>query len=194
MVAALLFIILSTAAMAAPPPEASQVLAKLKGVGLALDVAKCKPTVFAEGKGDELSFIESAFDCGDLTVQMEVSYPLHPATMASRATAEVAKVREVYGAQKNPYTGYVSQTAHCPQAENLWQEKFKSHPLLIGRLNERGVWGACGKAKEDFWGAIAFLESKYSFAKVRILSKQRQDKSHFNNAAIGFLRSVRATP
>lgn len=185
---ALFFFAITCASASTPNPA----VAKLDKIGLDISGVKCASTAFSEGQGQQLSFMETTFDCGDFIAQLEVSYPLHPETMAEEVKGEVAKVHEVYGAQKNPYTGYVSQTSACPQKENLWAEKFKAQPLLIGRLNERGVWGACGKSQEDFWGAIAFIEGKEAFAKVRLTGKKRQSKSKFNSAAVAFLNTVRA--
>lgn len=188
-----IFAILWTATFAAAPapPDPAQVAARLKTLGLTLSQSECKPTSFSEGQGESLNFVEAQFDCGEFVVAIDASGPVQATAVRAQVESEFAKVQEVYGASKNPYAGYISQTAQCPQNQNLWHAKIGIHPFLIGRVTERGVWGACGKSESDFWSGLSFVESGTALAKVRITGKKSLPRRQFDRAARNWIAALK---
>lgn len=180
------------AAPAANPVDPEHLKTRLGTLGLRLEHKTCQAQTLNEGRGGQLSFTEISFDCGDYSVQLEATHPVQSAVVKGQVDSEVARIQEVYGASKNPYAGYVSQTAQCPEKENLWREKNGAQPLLIGRVTERGAWGACGKSSQDHWAALTFVESGRALAKIRIQSRKPLERARFQAEAKEFLRALKA--
>lgn len=180
-----------TSAATVSTPEAAQ---KFKRLGLHLDVKECRTTSFNEGAGRQIRFAESQLDCGDVRLQLESSYPVQALVVQNQIDAETSRVNEVYGASKNPYAGYVSHIAQCSGRKNLWHERQGRKPLLIGRVTERGAWGACGESDQDYWSALSFLETDRALIKVRIITKSSLSRSRFETRARQILKTLKDGP
>ncbi len=183
---------LNLIANAATPVDPAQLAAKLGAIGLKFSAQNCEARNLNEGRGGQLAFTEVTLGCGHLTIQIEATHPVQSALVKGQINTEVARIQEVYGASKNPYAGYVSQTAQCPQKDNLWQGKNAGQPFLIGRVTERGAWGACGKSTTDNWAALTFIESRQALTKIRIQSQKPTERTKFSTDAKEFLLQLKA--
>lgn len=158
--------------------------------------AGCRVQSSDQGKADTMSFTEIRLDCGDVMVKMEMSRPVSAATVDRQVLNETIMVQENYSAMRNPYAGFVSDTAQCPVKKNFIRGEFrfdgKPRPLLTGRLTGRGTWGACGTAEEDLWGAITFVSKHDAMMKVQITAKKKLARKDFNLRAETLLRAVKA--
>lgn len=175
----------------AAPVNPKLATAKFKRLGLHLNLQDCQITSYSEGAGRQISFTEGMLDCGDVRLQLESSDPVQAFVVQNQVDAEVARVNEVYGAAKNPYAGYVSQTANCPDRKNIWQQKLGRHPLLIGRVTARGAWGACGESDQDHWAALAFLQTDKALIKVRVVGKTQLSRALFETRARQLLTALK---
>lgn len=177
------------------PPDAPTVQAQLKPFGVSFDSVRCQPVSLNGGKGEQRIFLEAGLNCGDLKVQIDAVQGLKESEAATEVTSQVAKIRGEYAAAKNPYAGYVSNTTQCPERENLELNTFNKHPMLIGRVSERGVWGACSKEKSDYWSALAFVEhvsaAHVALTKMTVTAKIKLTKKAFSDQVTTFLKSVR---
>ncbi len=160
------------------------------------EVDSCKSESANHGTADRTAFTEVQLACGDLLVRMEITQPVTPEVMDRQVTNELIMVQGSYSAMRNPYAGFISDIAKCPAKNNFAREDFqfggKKRPLMIGRMTERGVWGACGQASEDFWGAVTFMRSGDAMMKIKITTTKKLAKAVFNSRTRGLLRAITA--
>jgi len=158
--------------------------------------AGCQSESVDHGKADTMTFSEMKLNCGGLKVRAEISRPVTEAAVARQMLNETIMVQESYSATRNPYAGFISDTAQCPTKNNFSKEEFKfmavKRPLLTGRLTERGTWGACGTADRDLWGAVTFVASGDAMMKVRITSAAKIGRKDFHQRALTVLGAIKA--
>lgn len=179
------FISLQSSLASALPPE----LPAFK-----FEVKSCQSESADHGQAERMAFTDLQYSCGDLKVQLEVKQPVTPELVDRQVTNEMIMVQESYSAMRNPYAGFISDTAQCPTKNNFARDSFKfngkQRPLLLGRMTERGAWGACGQANDDFWGAITFMSSRDALMKIKITAKKKLSKAVFNSQVLALLRAI----
>lgn len=158
--------------------------------------AGCRKEFSDQGKAERISFTEVRLDCGDVRVKMEISEPVLPEVMDRQVLNELIMVQENYSAMRNPYAGFVSDTAQCPVKKNFSRTDFpfdgKKRPLVTGRLTSRGTWGACGSSEDDLWGAITFLTKQNAMMKIQITAKKKLPRQDFAARTQAILNAVKA--
>lgn len=155
----------------------------------------CKAESVEEGKADTMSFTEAKLNCRGLKVNAEIMQPVASAAVDRQILNETIMVQESYSATRNPYAGFISDTAQCPTKNNFTKQEFNfggvKRPLLIGRLTERGLWGACGSKDADLWGAVTFAAHGDAMLKVKILAADRLTRKEFGARVQAVLGAIK---
>lgn len=147
------------------------------------------------GKAERMTFTEARLECGVLRVTAEVIKPVGKEAADRQITNEVIRMQESYSATRNPYAGFISNTAQCPTKRNFSRDEFQFNnsrfPLLTGRLTPRGAWGGCSAEGTDHWGAVTFLVKGDVMMKVTVKSREKLAREEFNRQTLALLRSIK---
>lgn len=177
-------------ALASPEPKWQEALAS---VGIKTSVS-CESKKIRTGKAGSAEFSEISLRCGSNDIAIEVTKPIDLEAFKRHLANQSVKLSETYSAGRNPYTGFVSDTAMCPPGQNFFSKDFKTSLQIlkvhIGRMTERKVWGGCGKSDQDIWGAAASIHHKAALIDVTIKSSAKLSRKSFEKQVENFLAGL----
>ncbi|MGE4132121.1 MAG: hypothetical protein AB7F86_10825 [Bdellovibrionales bacterium] len=192
------FVTLSILAWSAPH-QMNDFTHSLKGFGLKGAFDTCEVQELRQNEKPEHRAMEAQLHCSDLMVELELSAPTAPEVAGRLKVNQEIRLTESYAAGRNPYTGFISSTSQCPPSENLIKVPVAAlktqQTAFVGRLNERGLWGACGKSPTDHWGASLLLNSGSAFLELRVKSTKPMARKNFIAKVEKFFKQLeRVTP